>query len=84
MRVKCLTCGATLSLGPASDDDPNVQVELRAAEIAAMWRDCLDDTPYMTFPEVLGWLNAQDSEGTVVDAGYLARAIHDHDEEQGT
>lgn len=31
-REKCWDCGAWLSLGPANDDDPRVQVELRGLE----------------------------------------------------
>lgn len=31
-QFRCLDCGAWLSLGPANDDDPRVQVELRGLE----------------------------------------------------
>ncbi len=34
-RMTCVSCGEWLSLGPSDDESPEVQVEIRAAEIAA-------------------------------------------------
>lgn len=37
-QFRCLDCGAWLSLGPANDEPAEVQVEIRAAELAAEWK----------------------------------------------
>ena len=34
-QFRCLDCGAWLSLGPSNDSPPEVQIEIRAAELAA-------------------------------------------------
>lgn len=34
-QFRCVDCGEWLSLGPANDAPPEVQIEIRAAEIAA-------------------------------------------------
>lgn len=71
----CRTCGAWLSLGPANDDDPNVQIEIRAAEIAALADDyqrgiVTDETAVAT----------TNIGGPKIDASWLARVIAEHEE----
>jgi hypothetical protein len=78
--IQCGVCDVYLPLGPAADDDPAVQIEIRAAEIVAT----ASISPGLTFAEmgfsveeVDGWcghcpLNASEH------AGYLARLIYEH------
>lgn len=92
--IVCNDCGAWLPLGPSSDDDERVQVEIRAAEIAA---DFLKVKPRslegasrflrdLDGDELSGWIIAQyDSDkqpGTAAEwSGWLARAIATHEED---
>lgn len=73
----CRACGEWLSLGPSNDASEAVQVEIRAAEIAA------DNRARMTLTEYDGWNFAtRDGHEPALwaEAGYLARIIHDHTE----
>ena len=94
-QFRCIECEAWLSLGPSNDADPNVQVEIEAARLAALHRDgrriphngtrgrgtatgcagCGWNLEHRSAPLLDGKRNT--------DAGYLARCIAQHDEEQG-
>ncbi len=84
---KCITCQAWLSLGPSNDEPPQVQIEMRAAEIAA------EPGQQLTGPEIEGWHlygGLMTVSGHVLFttdgwlgehgrwAGYLARCISTH------
>lgn len=86
----CLDCGAWLSLGPANDEPEAVQIEIRAAELAAEW----DPDGEWTGIESLGMVSEgehtelleRDIAARVRPAsdlfaylsGYLARCIAEH------
>ncbi len=42
-QLRCIDCGAWLSLGPANDDDERVRIEISAARLISGWA-CGDDT----------------------------------------
>ena len=75
-QFRCLNCGDWLSLGPSNDEPVAVKVEIRAAEIAANTGRALRDG------ELFGWrsfgMGMFPYPGEV--AGYLARAIAEHEE----
>lgn len=87
----CLDCNAWLSLGEANDDDPGVQVEIRAAEIAgevAVRPDVIRGKYNTVHSDVgRGWwvhqmslVNADEVTHLAdAQAGYLARCITTHD-----
>ncbi len=86
---RCLDCGAWLPLGEANDADPNVAIEIRAAEIAADWGRvpprCNDDV-LENDCAVCGWyehLEAIDQATPEWHAGYLAREIATNDAARG-
>ena len=94
ITLRCGACGAWLPLGPANDSDERVQVEIRAATLAAR---VLDEraAERLTFlsdigfdgAEIAGWIERQyDSNDAPSEfgelAGYLARCIATHDEDQ--
>jgi hypothetical protein len=85
---RCARCGEWLPLGPSNDAPDEVQVEMRAAEIAA--NGCMNDFVHREF---FGWL-AHDEDARCDPptyetqrasdewhTGFLARCIdaHDHD-----
>jgi hypothetical protein len=84
---RCANCGTWLPLGPSSESEPEVKIELRAAELA------LNDGPIRTCDNAMpkdyeecGWdcwpfLNAMHDAAPAQWAGYLARQIHTHEEE---
>ena len=90
-QFRCLDCGAWLPLGPANDEPAEVQVEIRAAELAAQWAPM--DRTVTVHAERDGWAWHRDGhipEWAVPDigtygtydqrlAGYLARLIATHD-----
>lgn len=89
--LRCLDCGAWLSLGPANDSGEHaaqVAAEVRAAELAARWRDPTDGDARFVFgdlddEEIRGWSIAETNMQDHTDrwhAGYLARAIATHEE----
>lgn len=83
-RAKCVSCGATMILGPANDDDPRVVVELRAAEIASAWKGRREpfDMP-LTAAEKSGcdkWPYLDPTNDEL--AGFLAVQIINHHAEQ--
>lgn len=81
----CHECGAWLSLGPSNDAPPEVQVEMRAAVLDAMYEtarrwDELDGAELagvITFNFDSAKQPEQDGEW----AGYLAAAIASHKEQ---
>lgn len=91
-QLRCLDCGEWLSIDPANDAAPEVQIEIRAALLAA------DDTSVAEFldHEWLGWNQDEPyiCAGLLVDiwaeltdpklgrwhAGWLAREIATHTE----
>lgn len=91
-QFRCLDCGHYLSLGPATIT-PEVEIEIRAAQIAAMLVDLSpNDNAYSIFnnySEFNGWVEA--AMAIPVDdgwssypqraAGYLARCIVTHKSE---
>lgn len=87
---ECTRCGEWLPLGPANDAPAEVQIEIRAAEIAAVLNVPNEGLIMLTsFHERRGlWLHAQAERGKAwggshdcgEQAGYLARAIVTHDE----
>lgn len=87
--IVCLDCDHWLSLGPANDSDERVRIEKRAAliaiEIAEMteWWLFFNGSPaelngYQYYSRPL-------RNGSMADlnAGYLARCIATHDQEEG-
>lgn len=90
-RVTCMYCGAWLPLGPANDADPNVQIEIRAAEMAGAV--ATGPTWPWTLGQIMGWQThdiathplgwPDDLLDDDEQAGYLARQIATHDAEQG-
>lgn len=82
----CVTCGAWLSIGPANDEPSEVQVEIRAAEIAAGSIRAVhsSDEHGCSF---CGWVaheldeSLSDRAGLGMQAGYLARCIATHPEQ---
>ncbi len=79
---QCLDCGAWLSLGPANDEPPEVQIEIRAAEIAASDRP-IGECDWL---EWAGWVTERTEDSLTTWrglAGYLARAIVHHDDGGG-
>lgn len=74
----CLACGVRLDMGPSNDEPAEVQVEMRAAEIAAV--------RLLSRDEADGWKSYPDgavvSTGSGWGVGWLARelATHDHRE----
>lgn len=82
--ARCWNCREYASLGPSNDDPSEVAVEIRAAELADL------ATSDATRSESLGWHAYADGGPrtmTIADewhAGWLGRAIHDHDEEQSS
>lgn len=87
-QFRCIDCGAWLSIGPSNDKPAEVQIEIRAAEIAAHVSD--DGAPLVRRfdgAEHAGWIeHAFDSQKTPEQpgewAGYLARCIVEHDNDQ--
>lgn len=83
--ARCANCHEYESLGPSNDAPIEVAVEIRAAELADLAGS------HSTTTEAYGWLGYQrDTDpiyfGGVTDhwqSGWLGRAIHDHDQEQG-
>lgn len=88
---RCVRCRDYKSLGPSNDDDPNVAIEIRAAEIAAAFTDGEHTTHCMDALEQGGWkiekLLATDAVSDAIEwstpnagstAGYLARCIATH------
>jgi hypothetical protein len=87
VSIICATCGDWLSLGPSSDDTPEVRIEIRAAEIVteavgrglAAW----DNADYEWYG-FLAFINTPtDAYGLTCDepgfqAGWLARCIATH------
>lgn len=71
----CGRCGATPSLGPSNDEPPEVQIEIRAAEIAA-WAAYDGLTVSIEAPDAIdGWLGRFTSDPTQAEsecAGWLA------------
>lgn len=91
-QLRCLDCGAWLSLGPANDEPAEVQVEIRAATLAdVMEREKLSSY-FLQGNEFDGW--SAHRHGTDFysgepiqnrrhwDAGYLARCIVTHDDKE--
>lgn len=86
-QFRCLDCGAWLSMGESNDDSEAVQMEMRAAEIAA------DEDEKMGLCEHFGWEGylapkfstdpADAGYANKWHAGYLARCIVTHDDTQG-
>ena len=75
---RCWHCPTWLPLGPSNDAPPEVQQEIRAAEIAA---DSIGAR--MNMDEVFGWGDYDmlgDGDTDAWHAGYLARAIVEHEE----
>lgn len=85
--LTCLDCGAWLSLGPANDT-PDALVELRAAEIAAAWADDPASIERTLLDEHVGFCEYKchhlgiEMVTAAHHAGWLARAIVQHDAEQ--
>jgi hypothetical protein len=79
-QFRCLDCGAWLSLGPANDADPNVAVEVRAAELAARKFDMeyrLSSRFRTNYGEVAGWRGEESIESLqVVDENGERRTDH--------
>jgi hypothetical protein len=86
--VVCKDCGHWLSLGQASEEDPRVAVEIRAAQLAVDIADghmpiCEESNPFEQDCERCGYENW----GGHVEckpawhAGHLARCISLHDTE---
>ena len=79
-QFRCLDCGAWLSLGPANDEPAKVQVEIRAAELAAEWKPVGGIVPCSTSTERVGWLLWPHEAPRTIDesAGWLASQIQNH------
>ena len=87
-QLRCLDCGAWLSLGPSNDAPAQVQVEIRAASLAASltrlgailaWQF----NPHEWDEERRGWSMAETNmqqHTNAWHAGYLARVIATHTE----
>lgn len=85
-QLRCLDCGAWLSLGPSSET-PECAVEIRAAELVASndhWRRLVHSGVPGHDDEVDGYLMFFDEQrvpGNAAQwAGYLAGAILEHGE----
>lgn len=84
----CYDCDECVPWGPANDADPNVAIEIRAAEIAADGGvyEChrMPDSGECAECGWVDWiLNVEEpNPGDAWHAGYLARAIVEHDKEQ--
>jgi hypothetical protein len=87
---RCMDCGHWLSLGPSNDASEAVQIEMRAAELAAtsiehdrIEMDDLTDGELSGYVWAVGLTDAQRGP-TIAEpehsAGYLARQIATHDE----
>lgn len=80
-QFRCLDCGAWLPLGPADDDDPNVAIEIRAAEIAAHKFDMqhrLSSRFKTTHGELAGWRGEEViAQLEVIGSDGLRRVDHD-------
>jgi hypothetical protein len=72
VATRCLDCGAWLSLGPANDAGEAVQLEIRAAEIAAGAETTSREWAGL-FAFHAGYIPSD-----VSHAGYLARCITTH------
>ena len=88
----CGVCGAWMSLGPSDETDPQVALEIRAAELAALYRAIEERTlkgasrfiESLDGAELAGWIERQHDSAKVPEqsgewAGYLAKCIADHD-----
>ena len=86
--LKCLTCNEWLPLGPANDEPVEVQIEMRAAEIAhpecepGEYRN-IEWAAYELCEEYSdaddrGQIKSFDFMDRWYQSGYLARIIHDH------
>jgi hypothetical protein len=95
-QFRCLDCGYWLSLGPSSESEPEVKIEIRAAQLAAeLPFNAHDNERFIaltSFGERRGWAMHKaeqrgDTEWWFVrgnssgPAGYLARCIATHEEE---
>lgn len=65
---RCVGCSARLPLGPANDNDPNVQIEIRAARLHLSWTD----RPTITDLEYDGWKAKNDDSITLDSPDALA------------
>jgi hypothetical protein len=90
----CKRCGEWLSMGDSNDASEAVRIEMRAAETADVlvntdalidWTLSNEDfVSFIAFEERRGWSIAESSmqhHSNAWHAGYLARTIHDHDED---
>jgi hypothetical protein len=87
-QFRCLDCGAWLSLGESNDEPEQVRVEMRAAELAAEWGTvppkCNDGAFEEDCPRCgwEGWIMEHATPSPAWHAGYLARCIAMHGDEQ--
>jgi hypothetical protein len=91
---KCVSCDEVLSLGPAADDKPEVQIEIRAVDIVTRVLDFAKGKEFRFVflsklgcdgVEIAGWLEAKYDSNKLPEqpgehAGYLARLIYEHKE----
>lgn len=84
----CLLCGEVLGLGPSNDELGAVQIEIRAAELAAAGDNYFSLSELGTGEERQGWimgahpLVSDEIANSREAAGYLARCIVRHDTEE--
>lgn len=80
--ILCVDCHEALPLGPARDTEQTA-IEVRAAEIAATWADDRIPSDDIATSDCYGWRAhvAGMFPFPEEEAGYLARAIVEHDTE---
>lgn len=85
--IACRLCGKRISLGPSNDVPPKVQMEIRAAELAAIASDPKWQMPIgFSGDEDRGWWMCERGDDHAQTdrhlAGWLAYKITTHDEQR--
>lgn len=84
-RAHCRDCGHQMPLGPSADEDANVVIEARAAELAEMWQPEGGVRGQLTDDEGRGW-NGWPHRQPLNDGehcGFLAAQILHHERDLG-
>jgi hypothetical protein len=84
-QSKCARCGETMPLGPSNDAPDEVQVEMRAAELAAAWEPENGVHGLTTGCEHTGWDGWPYRQPRCTDehTGFLAAQIQNHERDLG-
>lgn len=82
-QIRCLDCGAWLSLG--NSDETGLDTEIRAAELAAFWEPIGGVTKIVTDDESRGWSGwpYRQPENDGEHTGFLAAQILMHERDLG-